>query len=202
MNRFSPDVFAYDTLRIARDILGARLVRLYNGERLRGIIVEAEAYIGGSDTACHASRGQTPRNAAMFGEAGRAYVYFVYGMHYMLNIVTEGEGFGAAVLLRALQPEEGTETMQMLRQAPPKQRTLRQLTNGPAKLTRALGIDKRFNQCDLIHGEELWLEPGERIPDERVHRGPRIGINSAAEQDRLAPWRFWMADNPYASLAR
>jgi DNA-3-methyladenine glycosylase len=200
MKRFSLDFFAHDTLYLARNILGARLVRLYHGERLSGTIVETEAYIGSNDTACHASRGLTPRNAAMFGKAGYAYIYFVYGMHYMLNIVTEDAGVGAAVLLRALQPEEGIATMHTLRHAPPKQRSLRQLTSGPAKLTRALAIDKSFNQHNLIHGDILWLEMGKPIPDEQVQWGPRIGIDSAAEQDRLAPWRFWVADNPYISV--
>src|SRR5512143_659622 len=115
MARFAREFFAGDTLAVARGLLGARLVRLLDGQRLSGIVVECEAYIGQDDTACHASRGRTRRNAVMFGPPGHAYIYFTYGMHWMLNVVTEVEGFPAAVLLRAIQPVEGIETMRALR---------------------------------------------------------------------------------------
>ena len=202
MNRFSREFFARDTLTVARELLGARLVRLLDGQRLSGIIVECEAYIGQNDTACHASRGRTPRTEVMFGPPGHAYVYFTYGMHWMLNVVTEAEGFPAAVLLRALQPVEGIETIRALRRFQDKPRPDRDLTSGPARLTQALAIDRSFNGADLVTGDSLWLEPGDPIPDALVARGPRIGIRYAAQADQLAPWRFWVRGNPYVSRRR
>lgn len=199
MNRFTPDFFSRDTLQVARDILGARLVRQLNGTRLSGIIVECEAYIGQSDTACHASRGRTPRNHVMFGPPGYAYVYFTYGMHWMLNVVTEPEGAPAAVLFRAIQPEEGVETMRTLRQRKGKIRQERDLTAGPARLTQALAVDRLHNQTNLVNGNDLWLEPGEPYADEVIETGPRIGINAAQEHDRLLPWRFWVRGNRFVS---
>lgn len=199
MRRFLREFFARDTLTVARDLLGARLVRELEHQRLSGIIVECEAYIGSDDTACHASRGPTPRNEVMFGPPGYAYVYFIYGVHWMLNVVTEEEGFPAAILLRAVQPTEGLETMRTLRRAGNKSRIDRNLTNGPARLTQALAIDGCFNGADLVDGAELWLESAHSLPDEQVACGQRIGINYAAEKDRLAPWRFWVQHNPHVS---
>jgi DNA-3-methyladenine glycosylase len=196
MARFAREFFARDTLAVARGLLGARLVRLLDGQRLGGTIVECEAYIGQDDTACHASRGRTRRNEVMFGPPGHAYVYFTYGMHWMLNVVTEVEGFPAAVLLRAIQPVEGVETMRALRGSPHAEHDL---TGGPARLTQALAIDKTLNGADLVSGGSLWLEPNASVPDGSVGRGPRIGVQYAAEKDRLAPWRFWVRDNPYVS---
>jgi DNA-3-methyladenine glycosylase len=199
MARFARESFARDTLAVARNLLGARLVRLLDGQRLSGVVVECEAYIGQDDSACHASRGRTRRNEVMFGPPGYAYVYFTYGMHWMLNVVTEAEGFPAAVLLRAIQPVEGIETMRALRKAQGNSRADRGLTGGPARLTQALAIDKSLNGADLVAGGHLWLEPDAEMPDESVERGPRIGVQYAAEKDRLAPWRFWVRDNPYVS---
>ncbi len=198
-DRLSYDFFARDTLIVARELLGARLVRLLDGQRLSGVIVECEAYVGHGDTASHASRGRTPRNEVMFGPPGRAYVYFTYGMHWMLNVVTEEEGFPAAILIRALEPVEGLEVMRRLRQADRRRLRDRDLTSGPARLTQAMAIDKRFNGADLVHGDELWLERGRKVPDEEVARGPRIGIHYADERDRQAPWRFWVRSSRYVS---
>lgn len=191
--------FARETVQVARDLLGARLVRLYEGQRLSGLIVECEAYVGQDDTACHASRGRTRRNAVMFGPPGHAYVYFTYGMHWMLNVVTEPEGFPAAVLVRALEPREGLEVMRRLRAARGRPPADHNLTNGPARLTQALAIDGTLNGADLVLGEALWLEKGEPIPDEQVMCGPRVGIQYAAEKDREVPWRFWVQGSPYVS---
>jgi DNA-3-methyladenine glycosylase len=199
MARFAREFFARDTLAVARNLLGARLVRLLDGQRLSGIVVECEAYIGQDDSACHASRGRTRRNEVMFGPPGYAYIYFTYGMHWMLNVVTEAEGFPAAVLLRAIQPVEGIETMRALRKAQGNSRADRGLTGGPARLTQALAVDKTLNGADLVAGGHLWLEQDARVPDASVERGPRIGVQYAAEKDRLAPWRFWVRDNPYVS---
>ena len=199
MSRLLREFFARDTLAVARDLLGARLVRMLDGQRLSGVIVECEAYIGQDDSACHASRGRTPGNEVMFGLAGHAYVYFTYGMHWMLNVVTGEEGFPAAVLLRAIQPVEGIETMRTLRQARGRPRSERELTSGPARLTQALAIGKAQNGADLTDGDELWLEQGDFVSDDDVACGPRIGVNYADEPDRLAPWRFWVRDNTYVS---
>jgi DNA-3-methyladenine glycosylase len=199
VSRLPREFFARDTLTAARELLGARLVRILDGQRLSGTIVECEAYIGQGDTACHASRGRTARTEVMFGSPGLAYVYFTYGMHWMLNVVTEAKGFPAAVLLRAIQPLEGVETMRALRGAKGRPRGNRQLTSGPARLTQALAIDKSFNRADMTTGGQLWLEAGDSVPDSKVERGPRIGVNYAAEKDRSAPWRFWVRDNPYVS---
>lgn len=199
MARLSREFFARDTLAVARELLGTRLVRMLDGERLSGVIVECEAYIGEDDTACHASKGRTARNEVMFGPPGYAYVYFTYGMHWMLNVVTEIAGFPAAVLVRAIEPVEGIETMRVLRQAKGKPRRERDLTSGPARLTQALAIDRTLNGTDLVAGDQLWLEPGDSFPDDGVERGPRIGIRYAAEKDRLARWRFWVRGNAYVS---
>lgn len=183
---------------VARELLGMRLVRQFNETRLSGMIVETEAYRQ-DDTACHAHRGMTKRNAVMFATPGLAYVYFTYGMHYMLNVVSEPQTCAAAVLLRAIQPLEGIETMRQLRSQKGVVRRERDLTSGPAKLTQALAIDKAFNEHDLVKGSELWIEQGEPIPDEQVATGPRIGIGYATEGDILLPWRFWLHNNTYVS---
>ena len=194
MPRLDRAFFARDTLRVARELLGQRLVRAWAGQRVSGRIVETEAYIGQDDAACHASRGRTARNAVMFGPAGHAYVYFVYGMHYCFNIVTEAEGFAAAVLVRALQPIEGLDIMRGRRQG----RDDAGLTNGPAKLCSALAIDRALNGTDLVTGDELWVEDDDPIPDVRVVTGPRIGVRGD-ERALTVPWRFWIRGNPYVS---
>ena len=199
MARFSRDFFARDTLAVARGLLGARLNRRLDERCLSGIIVECEAYVGQNDTACHASRGRTARNEVMFGPPGYAYVYFTYGMHWMLNVVTEAEGFPAAVLVRAMQPLHGLEDMRVHRGVRGGRPSDRELTSGPARLTQALAIDGHLNGADLVAGDVLWLERGDPLPDESVGSGPRIGVNYAAEEDRLAPWRYWVRDNAYVS---
>ncbi len=189
--------YARDTLTVARELLGARLVRDRDGHRLSGMIVETEAYLGLSDPGSHAYRGPTPRTTVMFGPPGHAYVYFIYGMHYCLNLVTEAEGVAGAVLIRALHPLEGLEEMRERRGHRPD----RELTNGPAKLCQALGIRGDLNGADLCLGENLWLEWGTPVPDSEVVVGPRVGLNldgPAAE----APWRFAVADDPWVSRPR
>ena len=148
------------TLQVARTLIGKKLVRQINGLELAGMIVETEAYCGESDSACHAHRGITPRNAVMFGEPGHAYVYFTYGMHYMLNLVTEAKGRPCAVLVRAIMPLTGVKEMEARRK-----RVGTQLTNGPAKLCQALSIDKSLNGWDLTRGKELWLEEYKKKSD-------------------------------------
>jgi DNA-3-methyladenine glycosylase len=188
------DFYARPTLIVARELLGQRLVRELDGQRLSGLIVETEAYIGPDDSASHAYRKRnSDRAQVMFGPPGRTYVYFIYGMHFMLNIVTEAEGFPAAVLIRAIEPQEGINLMQTNRFPSPH------LTNGPAKLCQALRIDKKLNNWDLTQGQALWLEVGPVVPADAITTGPRVGIDYAQPEDRAAPWRFWLRDNPFVS---
>lgn len=192
MARLERSFFLQDTLTVARALLGQRLVRvLENGQRLAGIIVETEAYIGEEDKACHAACGRTARNAVMYGPPGHAYVYFIYGMHYCLNVVTEPAGFPAAVLIRALEPCEGIEWMRLHRHGRPDS----ELTNGPGRLCQALAIGRAFNGYDLCTGSLLFIEQGATVP---VACSPRIGI-SADELARERPWRFFVPDNPFVS---
>jgi DNA-3-methyladenine glycosylase len=182
-----PSFFDRDVVAAARDLLGMRLVRLLDGVRLSGIIIEAEAYRGEEDLACHARAGRTPRTVVMYGPPGRAYVYFTYGMHWMLNCVAGPEGFPAAVLVRAIQPLEGLEIIAARRAG----RDPSIWCNGPGKLTLALAIDGRFNGVDLsVPSSGLWLEAGEAAPDERVVSGPRVGLGSTPEPWLSKPWRF------------
>ena len=187
--------FARDTLLAARDLLGKKLVRTLNGQQLSGLIVETEAYLSEADSANHAAKGRTPRNSVMFEAGGIAYVYFVYGMHYMLNVVTGVAGKPCAVLLRAIQPLEGVETMRALRG-----NKTQHLTDGPARLCQALNIDKSFNRWDLTQGSRLWIEDAPPPPAAQIMTGPRIGIGYASPQAKQAPWRFWLKNNPYVSI--
>ena len=195
--RLSRDFFVQDTLTVARSLLGKRLVRRSGGQRLAGRIVETEAYIGGDDLGCHASVGRTARNGVMFGPAGHAYIYFTYGMHWMFNVVTEVDGFPAAVLIRALEPLEGRAVMERNR----KGRTGFDLCNGPAKLAQALDITRALNGADLCarHGTEVWIEDAPPIANNEIAIGPRIGLNSVPEPWFSKPWRFYTASNPYVS---
>lgn len=171
------------TLTVARELIGARLVRISDGIKLVGLITETEAYIGETDLACHAKAGLTPRTAVMFGPPGHAYVYFTYGNHWMLNAVTEREGFPAAVLIRAIQPVEGAEVMSARREG--------RDTFGPGKLTQALGITKSENGVDLtVVNDSLWIEAGVSVLDENVTIGPRVGLNTVPEPWFSKPWRF------------
>jgi DNA-3-methyladenine glycosylase len=187
---------------VAPDLLGRRLVRLWHGRRLSGIIVETEAYgaAGLPDLACHADRANggrpTPRTAVMFGPPGHAYVYFTYGMHWMFNVVTGQEGEASAVLIRALQPDEGAEEMVGHRRGRP----YAELTNGPAKLTQALQIDKKYNQANLCRPDGvIWIEQGTRIPSVEIAAGPRVGLGKTPEPWLSKPWRYWIRNNPFVS---
>ena len=179
-------------LQVARDLLGMRLVRKLGRQRVAGIILETEGYDGESDLACHAHVGRTKRNEMMFGAPGHAYVYFTYGMHWLLNCVTGREGYAAAVLIRAIQPVEGIEVIASNR-LPAKEKDW---CNGPAKLASALQIDKALNGADLCSPHSpLLIEYSPAIPDQNVHTLPRVGINSVPEPWRSKPWRF-LAEMP------
>lgn len=194
MTRLPRQFYARDTLVVARELLGQRLIRLLEGERLSGRIVEVEAYIGETDRACHAACGRTARNAVMYGPPGHAYVYFIYGMHHCLNVVTAGEGFPAAVLIRALEPIEGLATMRRLRRGRPD----RELTNGPAKLCQALAIDRTLNGLDLCADASLFIEPGPPVDDADMAMSPRVGVRGD-KTVLTAPWRFFVHDNSFVS---
>jgi DNA-3-methyladenine glycosylase len=171
------------TVTVARELLGMRLVRDLDSLQLAGIIIETEAYIGEEDLGCHAKSGKTRRNAVMYGPPGFAYVYFTYGMHWMLNAVTEREGFPAAVLIRAIQPVEGVEIIYARRQG--------RDTFGPAKLTQALGVDEALNGADLcspISG--LWIETGVAVAEGDIITAPRVGLYTVPEPWKSKPWRF------------
>lgn len=194
-----------DTLEVARDMLGCWLVREHNGEQIAARIVETEAYCGAEDSACHAHRRRSPRTEAMFGPAGHAYVYLVYGMHWLLNVVTEPEDSPCAVLIRAVEPTVNEVAMRATRQA-----TGKQLSNGPGKLTRALGIDKTLYGHDMTEGNQLWISQSVQddglincpINPGPIATGPRVGIDYAKPEHRDAPWRLWLKDNPWVSKAR
>jgi DNA-3-methyladenine glycosylase len=195
--RLSRDFFAQDTLTVTRLLLGKRLVRRLNSRRLAGRIVEAEAYIGEEDKGCHASIGRTRRNDVMYGSPGHAYVYFTYGMHWMFNIVTEAQGFPAAVLIRALEPLEGLSAMKRNR----KGRTVFEVCSGPAKLAQALCITRALNGADLCarRGVELWLEDAPPIPDDDIATSPRIGLNNTPEPWKSIEWRFYVRESLFVS---
>jgi DNA-3-methyladenine glycosylase len=189
--RLPREFFRQETVRVARCILGQRLVHQdAEGIRLAGIISEAEAYVGSDDLACHARVGRTQRNATMWGEAGHAYVYFTYGMHWMLNLVTERAGYPAAVLLRAVIPVEGVDQIRKRRFGRPDA----QLTDGPAKLCQAFNINRRFDGHDLCDpAASLFIERGVTIGDQSVTSGPRVGLNNVEEPWKSMPWRFRIA---------
>ena len=173
--------------QVACELLGQRLVRVIDGQRISGLILETEAYDGESDQACHARSGRTDRNAMMYGKAGHAYVYFTYGMHWMLNCVCGPAGYPAAVLLRAMLPQEGLDFIAKRREGIAE----RLWCNGPAKLTKALAINKSQNGADLCgQKDSLFIEEGPEIPEEELQRTPRIGIQYAGEPWVSHPWRF------------
>jgi len=196
MKILKQNFYARSTLTVARELLGKKLIRQINGKDLSGIIVETEAYCGTEDSACHAHRGKTKRNEVMFGPAGHAYVYFTYGMHYLINVVTEREDIPCAVLLRAIQPVSGIAEMEVRRK-----RSGKDLANGPAKLCQALGIDKTFNGWNMTDGSQLWIENGRNLPDGNIIATPRIGIDYARREDREALWRFVYVESPSSTPA-
>ena len=172
--------YSRSPLVVANELIGKTLVRrLHDGTLLEGVIVEAEAYGGKLDPASHAFRGKTPRNEVMFGKAGRAYVYFIYGFHNCLNFVTGSEGIASAVLIRSLEPTNGLEKMAELR----KTDVTTNLTNGPGKLCQALSIDRSLNAIDVttIRSPIRVIDEGRKVA---VSRTTRIGITARAEKRR------------------
>jgi DNA-3-methyladenine glycosylase len=185
-----------NVVTVARQLLGRVLVVPgAGGTRVSGIIVETEAYRGPLDRASHAYGGRrTQRTETMYQVGGTAYVYFVYGMYYQFNVVTNTSEIPHAVLVRALEPAEGIEVMRARRPGQPDSN----LTSGPGKLCIALGIDRDFDAADLL-GDRIWIEEGfRRRPASAIACGPRIGIEYA-EAWKEKPWRFWYKGNPFVS---
>jgi DNA-3-methyladenine glycosylase len=189
----SRDFYNRATLKVARDLIGTVLVHETRAGLASGIIVEAEAYIGESDKACHAAPGPTARNAPLYGPPGMAYVYLNYGIHYLVNAVTEAEGWPAAVLIRALEPKDGIDLMRRRRAAGstkrPRDLAVDDLCRGPGNLTKALGIDLRQNLKDLTSSSLRIEDHG--LPKRGVGWSRRIGINVAVEQE----WRVYALDS-------
>lgn len=193
--RLTPSFLEQPAPILAPALLGCVLVRqLSDGTVLRCRIVETEAYHGMTDTACHARVGPTERTAVMFGAAGHAYVYLIYGMYHMLNVSSDVLGFPGAVLIRAVEPLEGVACMQQRRGMKGVG-----LTNGPGKLCRALDIDRSLNGEPLTTSSRLWLASGAPVPREGVATGPRVGIDYAEPEHRALPWRFWIQGSRWVS---
>jgi len=181
-----PSFYNRPAVEVARGLLGMRLVRMLDGQRVSGMINETEAYQGETDLACHARAGRTARTAVMYGPPGHAYVYFTYGMHWCLNAVTGPEGEPAAVLIRGLLPLEGIPQI-AARRAPQPQRLW---MNGPARICRSMDIDGRLNGIDLTTPDSgLWIEAGDPVPEFQIQTSPRIGIRRVPEPWRSIPWR-------------
>lgn len=175
-----------DTLEVAQNLLGCFLARKIGNKIIRGKITEVEAYIGEEDLACHASKGRTPRTETMYGSAGHAYVYMIYGMYHCLNVVTEKKDFPAAVLIRGIK----IFGHQMSKRS--GQRTFDVLSlDGPGKLCRFLEIDRKLNGWDLTRGEKLWLERGEKINSKEIKKTKRVGVDYAKHCKHYL-WRFYI----------
>jgi DNA-3-methyladenine glycosylase len=170
-----------DTVEVARDLLGKHLVHVVEGVQRTGRIVEVEAYLGPHDLAAHSSKGLTARNRTMFGPPGHAYVYLIYGIHFCVNIVTQSEGHGSAVLLRALEPVHNVAGR----------------TQGPGLLCKAMGIDRRQDGHDLL-SDTLYLAQPKEPETVRIVRRPRVGVDYAGAWARRL-LRFYVAGNPYVS---
>ena len=190
-DKVNRDFYARDTEIVAQDLLGKILVREMRGIILSGYIVETEAYTG-DDPACHAFKGKTPRTAPLFGEVGHAYIYFIYGNHFCLNIVARNAAVkSGGVLIRALEPLEGIEYMKERRRVD----NLYNLTNGPGKVTQAMAITKNERGIDVTQSSSLYILSRPAIDPRNIKSGPRIGISKATEKK----WRFWIAHNPWVS---
>ncbi|MDH5718451.1 MAG: DNA-3-methyladenine glycosylase [Spirochaetia bacterium] len=179
------------TLKIAELLLGKYFVRYYKNKPLISRIVETEAYHETGDPACHAHNGKTKRNEVMFGPPAHLYVYFTYGMHYCLNVVTEKEGTAAAVLIRAIEPLQGVEVMRKLRG---EKIILKNLANGPAKLCQAMDINKKTNGVSLLE-KEIFIADNKSRKKFDIVKTTRIGISKG----QSLPWRFYIKGNEFVS---
>jgi len=192
------EFFNRSSVEVAKDLLGKSLFVKFEKSILSGVINETEAYRGLDDDACHARKGKTKRCEVMFGPAGYAYVYFTYGMYYMLNFVCEKEDFPSAVLIRSVIPTRGEDSMaknsygQKLEEL--SKYNLKNLTNGPGKLTKAFGITKENHNGVDLEGPEIWLgDKNTNYKDEQIKITPRIGIDYA-KKSKNWPWRFYISE--------
>ncbi len=183
--------FARDTVEVAPDLLGVYIVRKLDNKILVGMIVETEAYRAHDDPACHAYKGLTERTSLLFGEVGHAYIYFIYGVHYCLNVVAHLPSRAGGVLIRAVEPLQGIEYMERQRHM----HKVRSLTNGPGKITQAFSITADLKGTDLTQRGPLFLARGEFINSAEIDATPRVGISKACEY----PWRFIVKNNPFVS---
>lgn len=188
-----------DTEKVAKELLGKTLVRIYKGQRIAGTIVETEAYIGSEDKACHGfGHRRTERTKALYLDGGFSYVYLIYGMYYLLNAVTGHTKEPTAVLIRAIEPTDGIDLMRTFRRAKDDSRKSDLgLTNGPGRLCEAMNIDKKLNMLELT-GSELFIEDAPKIPTKLILATPRIGVDYAGEA-ALWPLRFLIRDNAFVS---
>ena len=190
MEILTKQFYTQPTTEIAKQLLGKLLCREINRKLYIGKIVETESYLGRKDLACHSAKGMTKRNEAMFGSAGCAYIYFIYGMYHCFNVVTEKENDPCAVLIRALEPIDIPRHKNTKFCVP--------ITNGPAKLCREFKIDKKLNSYDLTLGKKLWIENGDTIKPSQIKKSKRIGIDYAGIwKDRLL--RFYIKNNKFVS---
>jgi DNA-3-methyladenine glycosylase len=188
-----------DPLEVAPELLGKLLVRRQGRVVRAGRIVEVEAYRGGGDAASHAYRGETRRNATMFGPGGLLYVYFTYGMHYCANVTCWPAGTAGAVLLRALAPEAGEAEMRAARGGTAVR--ARDLCSGPGRLCAALGIDRRLDGADLVAGDRgvQVVDDGHEVPAAGVAVSERVGLSERVGEAAAWPWRFFVAGDPHVS---
>lgn len=184
-----------DVVAVARDLLGKRLCTCIDGRLTAGMIVETEAYSGRNDKACHANEGlRTDRTEVMYHAGGKAYVYLIYGMYHMMNVVTNVEGRADAVLIRAVEPLDGIDLITERRGVKPGRR---ELSAGPGRLCLALGINRDLYGADLL-GDTIWIEEHAAIAGDQIIASPRVRVDYAGE-DALRPWRFRIKGNRWLS---
>ncbi len=194
--KINKNFYKRDLLTVAKDLLGKILVKKDENKILAGRIVEVEAYNGETDAAAHSFKGKTKRNEVMFSEGGLLYVYFTYGAHHCCNIVTGHEGKGTAVLIRAVEPKEGAETMiqNRFKRELLNDKEIFNLTSGPGKVCSAFGIIKRHSGIDLTE-DKIYLVNSELKKHEKIGISKRIGITRSVDLQ----WRFFIIGNPYLS---
>ena len=188
-----------DVVQIARDLLGKELHAKIEGDHTSGLITEVEAYAGKNDRACHANNGKrTKRTETMYQKGGTAYIYLCYGVHYLLNVVTNVENIADAILIRAFEPKKGMKTMLKRRKL---QKLIKErISTGPGLVTQALGITGKYNAIDYL-GNTIWISEGERIQSNQIMTSKRIGIDFAGE-DAHKLWRFYVKDSPWVTKHR
>jgi DNA-3-methyladenine glycosylase len=195
LKKLPRNFYLQPTVQVAKELLGKFIIRRHRGKELIGKIVEVEAYRGSIDPASHAYRGKTKRNEVMFCEGGHLYVYFTYGMHFCANVVTKEAGIGEAVLIRAVEPIEGIDSMLRNRsKSRPAKLATHHLTNGPAKLCQAFGIGRGENGTDLL-GTQIYVVDAPHVTASDIGRSTRIGIINGREKK----WRFYVKGSRWIS---